>query len=237
MSPFYNFQTIRLTTIQFLNIFNNIKVAKYDSDGIITKYTTVPLKYAGKQKFYQWIYDRKQEKRLPMMAGYITAITPGITDRGTNKEIKIPSCDGSTYYKNLIPYSIDYQLSISSLYQNELDQILEQIIPYFTPYVMTRVSVDELDIYFDCKVNLTNVTPDTNTEIPEDNYRTINWTMDFTVHTFAIQPLTDAKQIENMYLYLKNKNNGGVYETMHISGYKDESSNIISNYELIQGDE
>jgi hypothetical protein len=109
-----------------------------------------------------------------MISGYITAITPTVNERGTNKDIKIPSCDGTSYHKSLIPYTIDYQLAISSLYHNELDQILEQIMPYFTPYVMIRVNIPEIDNYFDCKVILTNVTPDVGIEIPEDNYRTIN---------------------------------------------------------------
>lgn len=237
MDNYFHFNTIRKTTIRFLDVFNNIKIAKYNEEGIITKYVTVPLIYAPKQKFYHWIYTRKKEKRLPMISGYITAITPTVNERGTNKDIKIPSCDGTSYHKSLIPYTIDYQLAISSLYHNELDQILEQIMPYFTPYVMIRVNIPEIDNYFDCKVILTNVTPDVGIEIPEDNYRTINWTLDFTVHTYTIQPLTDTKQIENMYLHLKNKDNGGLYETIHLSGYKDESSQIISNYEIIQGDE
>ena len=237
MDNYFHFNTIRKTTIKFLDVFNNIKVAKYNAEGVITKYVTVPLIYAPKQKFYYWIHNRKQEKRLPMISGYITAITPTVNERGTNKDIKIPSCDGSSYHKNLIPYTIDYQLAISSLYHNELDQILEQIMPYFTPYVMIRVDIPEIDNYFDAKVILTNVTPDVGIEIPEDNYRTINWTIDFTVHTYTIQPINESGLVKDIFMNLKNKDTGDTYETMHISGYKDESSQIISDYEILTGDE
>jgi hypothetical protein len=52
MDNYFHFNTIRKTTIRFLDVFNNIKIAKYNEEGIITKYVTVPLIYAPKQKFY-----------------------------------------------------------------------------------------------------------------------------------------------------------------------------------------
>jgi len=43
---------MKQTTLQFLDLFNNIKIAKYNSMGSITSYVNVPLKLSGKQKFY-----------------------------------------------------------------------------------------------------------------------------------------------------------------------------------------
>jgi len=46
------FDSLRRSIVQFLNIFNNIKVHKYNDAGEVTKEIKVPLKLAGKQKFY-----------------------------------------------------------------------------------------------------------------------------------------------------------------------------------------
>lgn len=234
MDNFFNFNGLRKTTIQFLNIFNNIKVAKYNSDGSIKEYVKVPLKYAPKEKFYYWLYERKHEVRLPMMSAYITSIMPSMNERGTNKHIKIMSCDGTVFHKALIPYTVEYELSISTLFHNEIDQIFEQIIPYFSPYVMTRINLPEIQNHFDCKVILNSVSPEMDTEIPEDNYRTINWKLNFTVHTYALQPINESKYIEEIFLQIKDKGSDTLYETLHLSGYKDESGNILSTFEIIK---
>lgn len=235
MDTFFHYHTLRKTTIQFLNIFNNIKIAKYNTDGSIREFVKVPLKYAPKEKFYYWLFQRKHEVKLPMMSAYIVSIMPAINERGTNKNMKVLSCDRTKYHKTLVPYTVEYELSISALFHNEIDQIFEQIIPYFTPYVMTRVTLPEIDNHFDCKVILESISPDMETEIPEDDYRNINWKLNFTVHTFALQPISAGKYIEEIFLEMRN--NDLVYETMHVSGYMNDDNQIISSYELIPGDE
>lgn len=233
MDKFFNFNGLRKTTIQFLNIFNYIKIAKYNPDGSIRGYVQVPLKYAPKEKFYYWLFQRKHELKLPMMSAYITSINPAMSERGTNKNIKIVTDDGRIYHKSLVPYTVEYELAISTLFHNELDQIFEQIIPYFTPYVMTRINIPEINNFFDCKVTLTSISPDMNVEIPEEDYRTINWIMSFSVNTFALQPINDSKYIEEIFLQIRDKDTSTLYETLHLSGYKDTSGDIISSFEII----
>lgn len=236
MDTFFNFNGLRRTTIQFLNIFNNIKVAKYNKDGSIREYIKVPLKYAPKEKFYYWLYQRKHEVRLPMMSAYITSIMPAMNERGTNKSIKIKSCDGKYFHKALIPYTVEYELAITTLFHNEIDQIFEQIIPYFTPYVMTRINIPEISNHFDSKVILNSVSPDVDVDIPEDDYRTINWKLNFTVYTYALQPINEGKYIEEIFLQFRDKESSLLYETLHLSGYQDDSGEIISNFEIIEGE-
>ena len=48
----FMFDTLRRSTVQFMNIFNNIQVYKYNDKGEITRTIQVPLKLASKQKFY-----------------------------------------------------------------------------------------------------------------------------------------------------------------------------------------
>ncbi len=232
MDNYFHFNIFRKTTIQFLNIFNNIKIAKYNSNGSVKSYYKVPLKYAPKQKFFYWLYERKHEVRLPVMAGFITDVSPAINERGTNKNIILKSCDGKSIHKNLIPITINYQLSISSLYLSEIDQIIEQILPYFSPYVITQINIPELNNSFDCKVILDNISPEEDVEIPEDNYRTINWNLDFTVHSYILQPMSESKYIETININFKDNDNNNLYETVSVSGEQDLDGNIITSFEI-----
>jgi len=43
---------LRRSIIQVLNLFNDIQIAKYTSEGVVIKYVEVPIKYAPKAKFY-----------------------------------------------------------------------------------------------------------------------------------------------------------------------------------------
>ena len=52
MDTFYYYKTLRKTILSFLDIFNNIKVGKYNSNGEVVDLVDVPIKFAPKQKFY-----------------------------------------------------------------------------------------------------------------------------------------------------------------------------------------
>lgn len=108
------------------------------------------------------------------MSAYITAVMPAINERIANKNVKIMSCNKKYLHKALVPYTVEYELVIASHHHSEADQIIEQILPYFTPYVMTRINIEEIDNHFDCKVTLNSISPEMETDIPEDDYRTIN---------------------------------------------------------------
>lgn len=231
MDQFYSFNTIRKTTIQFLDIFNNIKIAKYNKNKEIVNYVRVPIKYGPKQKFYSWIYQRSHEKIFPIIGIHLTSVDPTFNEQGVNKNIKLLTENNNHYINNLIPCRFTYDLSIAALYNTEIDQILEQIIPFFTPYVSTRVNIPELDIYFDCKNILNSVSPEIDADISEDNYRIINWTLSFDVKSYVLKPIYDTEIIKEIYLKLKDLDNLGTYETLAISGDKTDYE-----YEIIKGD-
>ena len=218
MDQFYSFNTIRKTTIQFLDIFNNIQIAKYNKNKEIVNYVRVPIKYGPKQKFYYWIYQRSHEKIFPIIGVHLSSVEPSFNEYGVNKNIKLLTENNSYYINNLIPCRFTYELSIAALYNTEIDQILEQIIPFFTPYISTRVNIPELDIYFDCKNILTSVSPEVDTDISEDNYRIINWNLSFDVKSYVLKPIYDTKIINEIYLKIKDINNLGPYETLSLSG-------------------
>ena len=58
MKNYYYYQAFRKTTVQFLDLFNDIKIRRYDRGGNFVKYVEVPVKYSDKG-------SRKSKINLP----------------------------------------------------------------------------------------------------------------------------------------------------------------------------
>ncbi len=226
----YRFDSLRRSIVQFLNIFNNIKVNKYDDDGNITREVSVPLKLAGKQKFYYWLHDRKHARRFPMMAGGVRAITPIISDKGINQKLPFLNEKLSDEIRSPVPYNIDFELSIVANYVDEAHQVLEQILPFFGPYCMTTVNIPEIDVKFDMKVLLMDVAQDYEFSMPEDDYRMMSWILNFTATTYMFKPVQAPHIIKsiNLDFYGREK----LKEKVRIN---EEGDINITNYEEIYG--
>ena len=68
MKNYYYYEVFRKTVTQFLDIFNDINIKRYDDSGCFLKNVNVPLKYAPKEKIWYWLNERKQDETLPIMA-------------------------------------------------------------------------------------------------------------------------------------------------------------------------
>lgn len=229
MSYFY-YKFIRKTIIQFMNVFNNISIAKFNNEGDIDKIVNVPLKLSAKQKFWYWIHEKKHEKRLPMMAINFTGINPAISERGYNStNMNIKGTERSKY-RHPIPWDYSFELYIASKYLTEVDQILEQILPWFDPFILININIPEINNNLDLKVTCNGASQDKTVEIPEEDYRTINWTINFLVKGYLMKPVAESDIIEKINLNYNNKE-GYSIEQVKI----DENGINLINYEELHG--
>jgi len=224
MKAYYYYHVIRKTLIQMLDLFNDIKVARYNSDGTVKKYVTVPLKLGGKQKIWYWIHERKDDQMLPIMSMVVTGINFAV-DRQVNKLHKIlKSADASaglmSRFINPVPYDITTSLSIWSLWMSDADQILEQILPYFNPYVVMKIYIPEADATLDTKVVFNSCTPDFEFEMTDDSMRVIRWNLDFTIQSYIFQPVnTDRNLIKKIINKIyTNEDTWNDYRGLYIDG-------------------
>jgi len=198
MDDHYYYSVFRKTIVQLANLFNNIKVAKYESDGSISKFIQVPLKFATKDKMYQSVEDNKRTRPLPMMALSMYGITHDPMRIAAKGQYVISSRDveAGTINSYLIPvpYNLDFQMTIATKYKIEIDQILEQILAYFNPFVYVRIRLDEISptTYFDVKVLFTSATPELQTDLTEQEMRIESWTLYFTVYTYLFTPASSG---------------------------------------------
>ena len=251
MKSYFFFNTLRKTIVQYFDLFNNIKIARYASDGkTINRHVTVPIKHSVKEKMYYWLNERKDDKVLPIISSYISSIDYA-ADRKVNSFHSFPSsCDlensGVSTYLHPVPYNIMFTMNIWSLHVSDIDQILEQILPFFSPHVFIRIAISDLNTAFDAKVIFRSAVPEVTHEMTDEDYRVLNYTLDFEVNTWLFKPSSDVGLIKKIYGSYPTTNmaldttstftsgaSGGppVFE---IKGRVDEDGEILSTYRLFE---
>jgi hypothetical protein len=189
--------------IQFLDIFNEIRIARYESDGATVRgYLKVPLKFAPKAKTWYWIHERKYDEILPIMSATMQSCEFA-ADRVVNKDAKIIKTTGGSSvsrFLNPVPYNFGFQLSIWALFMVDIDQILEQILPFFEPQAFTQINIPELDATVDVKVVFQSCTPDVNFEMDDVSRRVLLWNLDFAVQGYIFRPITDSGIAEEIII-------------------------------------
>lgn len=184
-------------------MFSRINIARYDSAGTVIKYVNVPLKFGPKAKAYYWLKENKVDETLPILAVDMQSIDFASERMGQVKNnIKVSTeMDDKVVntYLTPIPYNIQFTLHLWSLYMSDVDQIYEQILPYFSPHAFMRVHIPELDTKFDVKVVLQDSSPAIEDEWDEEAMRVIKWMSTFLVQTYVFKPISESDFVEKIY--------------------------------------
>jgi len=138
-----------------------------------------------------------------MITAYISSIDFA-TERKVNSahsftaECDLENLDVSTYL-HPCPYNLTFTMNIWALHMVDIDQIIEQIIPFFCPHIYVRVGIDELNTSFDTKIIFRSCTPEVSHEMADIDYRVINYTLDFEVQTWFFKPTADDGVIGKIF--------------------------------------
>ena len=261
MADYFYYNIMRKTIVQVLDIFNNIRIAKYDKDGAVVDYTNVPLKFAPKTK--QWYFKEYKRKKdgltmtdtvFPMMALNMTSIDFA-KDRLVNNLQKITAFNNTTTlseHLTPIPYDFHFTLEVVTKYIIDMIQIFEQILPWFDPFLILRIDIPELNISsktdtddndygsnaLELRVLYDSITTNQPTDIDLADLRTLNWNFDITVKGFLFQPvLTEPainKIVEQYYTDTETPS-GNVYDTKILTNTSfmkyDADAKILFNLE------
>jgi hypothetical protein len=220
---FYNAR-VRRAVATFGALFDNINVLRKNSAGAVISQVKVPLSYAPKRDFLARIdamqngedAERMIAVKLPRMSFEIV----GMTYDGTRQLPKLNNCkviadNASSQTEALklyspVPYNINFQLSIYAKGQDDALQIVEQILPYFTPEY--SVTIKPLDGYSefveDSPLILDNISFTDDFEAPLEARRTIIYTLDFTMRISLYRtPSSNSKVITSFDVDLINEDN------------------------------
>lgn len=194
---------IRKITSGFASLFNNILLIRENTDGTENQRFIVPLDYGDKEKYLKRLQgdpnlDKKTQITLPRMSYEMTGfrydagrkLNTNNKNFGTN-----PSNPDSAFYQfNPVPYDFDFSLTIYTRTIEDGNQIIEQILPYFTPDYTIKVNmVPDLNIVKNIPVLLNNTQPMVDSDGAfSTETRTIYWTLTFTVKGFIFGAIKDG---------------------------------------------
>ena len=153
-TQFYN-EAIRKLVIGFGSLFNDINVVRKNSDGTTKETIRVPLSYGPKEKFLRRIQESssisdtsKVQITLPRIGFDITGFAYD-PSRKTNKlkRRQAVSTDGLgySYNYNEVPYIVNFGLYAFTRNQDDNLQIIEQILPYFTPEFVVSFNINDVN--------------------------------------------------------------------------------------------
>ena len=203
---FYH-QTIRKYVVLFGTLFNDLNIEKKNSSGNVVSRQKVPIAYGPKQKFLTRIrqdpnINRQVAIQLPRMGFEMTSITYDPI-RKLNSVGKIlgratASEGGSTLRKmfNPVPYNMDFQLFVFVDNAEDGTQILEQILPFFTPEFNVSINaVSDLGIKLDVPISINSASLEDTFDGEFGTRRTLIWTIDFFMKGFLYPDIKGGGKI------------------------------------------
>jgi hypothetical protein len=114
-----------------------------------------------------------------------------------------------------IPVDIGYTLYAWTMYEEDMDQILTQVITKFSPMAYIRVR----GISWEIGVKLNSIANNINYEPGEKTQRVIKYQFEFTAESFVTQPIVRKKSVLKTKVEMVNSNN------------EDEITEVISRLE------
>ncbi len=212
---FYN-RTIRKIVVAFGTLFNDIYVVRYTKDGATAKEKfKVPLSYGSKEKYITRITS--DPNLTKSIATVVPRISFELTGMSYDSTRKLPSTQrnfsaetSSTIKTQFVPIPYDFNFSLSIYVRNTEDgtQILEQILPFFTPdfNVTVRFNADMTQKY-DMPIVLNSVNTTTDYEGDMMTTRLIIWDLEFTAKGNIWPPVQSASVIRqaNTSIYIENR--------------------------------
>lgn len=191
-TPFYNKHTKNII-IAFGRVFSNIHILReHATDATKNQMLEVPLSYAPKEKWLVRIdqdptLENQVHTILPRMSFEITGFSYDAV-RKLNRMNKVmeTSVNPTTKSRNQtftpVPYNLEVTMYILTKTQEDNLQILEQILPVFTPeYTVKITSVPDLALENDLPIILNSVTVQDDYEGDFQTRRSVTTTMTFTL--------------------------------------------------------
>lgn len=232
---FFHHKSIRKYTSALLSVFNDIEVPRYNEDGTVNKYLTVPIAFSTRERAIQMTDEDYKEtnvnnKILPKMALSLNNMNKA-SNRDTSKYNRKIYYDDNNKPKKLeinsVSYDFSYTLHIIARTMTDLTVIIEQILPLFRPTYNIRIQ--ELDYHEETTslpLELGGVSFDFNmdTDIDED-IRLVMADIELTLRGNLYLPIRDVKFIDTVIANIIS--NGDIASTVETTVFGDETITTI----------
>lgn len=209
---------IRKTVVAFGHLFSDIYIDRRQGDSVsgpVIQRLQVPLSYAPKEK---WLVRVEQDPdltqnvytTLPRLSFELTGYGYDPSRKvGKMQKITCNTPTGSSSVFSPVPYNLEFSLYILTKTQEDAMQILEQILPTFTPeYTVGINAIPSMNLIQDVPIALNSVSVQDDYEGDFQTRRFVTHTLTFTAKLNLFGPVNDNKPI-----YTANANIGAAEVT------------------------
>lgn len=202
---FYN-RTIRKVVVAFGTIFNDIEIIRFTKDGTAKERMRVPLSYGTKEKYITRLSsDPTLTKSIATLVPRMSFSLDGLAYDTSRKQIStlqnLGNISGTSLNRQYVPVPYNFDFSMSVYVRNTEDgtQILEQILPFFTPdFTVTIDFIEQMDQKYDVPIILNSVNSNVEYEGDMITTRLITWDLTFTAKAYIWPPVFAGKSIRSV---------------------------------------
>lgn len=215
-TPFYH-ETIRKVTIAFGSIFSSIKIQRREKSGDkdIMQTVMVPIALGSKDKWVQRTesdpsLENQTYNVLPRMAYEMQSIEydPMRKLSKLNRVVCRTETSGDSLFSP-VPYNMEFNLYLAAKTQEDCYQMVEQIIPYFSPELTLSINlIPGFNIVQDIPVILNSISIDDDYEGDFQTRRTVIATLNFTLKTNFYGPSNTGGIIKKVVVTFPTPING-----------------------------
>ena len=207
---FYHATIKRIVSV-FGTCFNNIVIGRYDGQRM-TNSQRVPISYGPREKFTarmnQDLGEQRVAIKLPRMSFEITSISYDQSTKLNKLNTKLTTTGDTTKKSKTfqsVPYVLGMQLNILARNQEDALQIVEQILPTFSPeYTVSVKDIDGPGSTTDVPIILESVSFSDEYEGDFTGRRTLIYTLDFTIKIKFAPDSSDQKIIRKVTANILN---------------------------------
>jgi hypothetical protein len=196
-------KNIERYTVAFGSIFNDVYIVRKDTANGEVQRLKVPLVYSPKNLWVARIKDEPTFNKevgivLPRMAFELVSLEYDAARKNNTMNAHLrqkPSAPGVGIRQFVpVPYNLSYNLYIVTVHRTDMFQILEQILPYFTPdYTVVVRSNQQMGLEEEVPIVIGQNTP----EEPEwtTHTKVYMWTINFKVKGNIYGPMKERRVI------------------------------------------
>jgi hypothetical protein len=235
-SVFY-WNLLRKYSTVFGALFADVIVRRFNQQGDVLQTLQIPIKYASKSKYIQMLARNQEttkvQMQLPTMSFQMVNMQfdepRKLSPINKNLHIQLTTGDNERVQYMPMPYKVFFELYIFAKTHDDLFQIIEQIIPYFTPSFSTNLTlIPEMDIKRDVKILLNTMNLDDIVETPIDESNVYGFTISFVMDCWFFGPIDNAAIIKKMEVYMHSvPGNQGVLNVTNFEQYGTSESVMV----------
>jgi hypothetical protein len=239
-NPHYYNRTIRKVVVAFGTLFNDIDIIRFKKDGTPQYKMKVPLTYGAKEKYLIRLQSdptltKSINTLVPRMSFNLDSINYDIArkQQTTLQNFSYTQAGGVKSQYAPIPYNFDFSFSIYVRHTEDGTQILEQILPFFTPdFTVTVDFIDSMCQKYDMPIILNSVTNNTDYEGDMLTTRLITWDLQFTAKGYIWPPVKSGQGLIGQYSSVGGPDGDGGYGGVILNIY--ENPEMESNTQVVE---